>query len=84
MARVPSVSQANRGRWVEFDRCDYGLSNTAVGANLEALRSRWGLDVRTWHGSRPGHYGTVPGCRWLLAGEWFGKVYVDYTQEENR
>jgi hypothetical protein len=34
---------------------------------LEALRSRYGLDIRVLE----------PG-KWVLAGEWFGKNYIDY------
>ena len=38
------------------------------GEKIRYLRDFYGLDIR--HVS----YG-----RWLLAGEWFGRVYVDYT-----
>jgi len=40
-------------------------------AIIEALRNIYGLDIRKL-GVR----------RWVLAGEWFGKVYVDYIAEK--
>ena len=40
-------------------------------AKIEALRDYYGLDIRCL------------GCRrWVLAGEWFGPVYIDYIADE--
>lgn len=39
---------------------------------IESLRSSYGLDIR-----RAGYR------RWFLAGEWFGKVYIDYVAERS-
>ena len=39
-------------------------------ARLSALRDFYGLDIRK---IRNGH--------WVLAGEWFGRVYVDYIAQ---
>jgi hypothetical protein len=42
-------------------------------AKIEALRDYYGLDIRCL-GSR----------RWVLAGEWFGPVYIDYIADKIR
>ena len=42
----------------------------ALGPELVRLQDYYGLDIR--------HVGKH---KWLLAGEWFGSVYVDYVAE---
>lgn len=37
---------------------------------IDQLRDFYGLDIRN-----------IGYRRWLLAGEWFGKVYIDYVAE---
>lgn len=63
--------------WVKFHMEDIGLSRRSVMNSLEVLQSRWGLDIRT---KGRGH---SDGCQWLLAGEWFGKVYIDYVSSKS-
>jgi hypothetical protein len=45
-------------------------STSAGRSQLEQLRNFYGLDIRR-----------VGRSRWVLAGEWFGRVYVDYIAE---
>jgi hypothetical protein len=41
------------------------------GSMLVVLRDIYGLDIRR-----------VGKCRYALVGEWFGRVYIDYTQQD--
>ena len=48
---------------------------------MAALIDVYGLDIRSR--SHPGAWGTGSSEReYILAGEWFGKVYVDYIAEQ--
>jgi hypothetical protein len=61
----------NRGRWVDISPSSFGIKYSGhMGSISEALINRYGLDIRKGHG------------KWLLAGEWFGKVYIDYVVEQ--
>lgn len=42
------------------------------GIAIEQLRNFYGLDIRC-----------VGYGQWLLAGEWFGRVYIDYVAERH-
>lgn len=42
-----------------------------LGAMIEYLRSFYRLDIRR-----------LDNGRWMLAGEWFGRTYVDYLTDE--
>lgn len=54
-----------------------GMNNG--GPNVaEYLRSGYGLDVRCRHVGIPGIRGGST-SEWLLAGEWVGRVYLDYV-----
>jgi len=55
---------------IRFDK-ELGVSPTTVQTAVHNLTDFYGLDIR------PGKYGT--GYR--LVGEWFGRVYVDYSKE---
>ena len=58
---------ANRGRpikWIGCNQTEYMHHSS----RLEYLKSSYGLDIRRLRN------GT-----WILAGEWVGKGYVDYT-----
>lgn len=44
---------------------------------LVQLRDFYGLDIIHISGRGRGH----PPIRWLLAGEWFGRTYVDYIAD---
>lgn len=71
--RVYDLLFANAGRWVPMP----GMNN---GPNVaEYLRSSYGLDVRCRHVGIPGIYRGGTTSEWLLAGEWVGRVYLDYV-----
>lgn len=57
--------QANKGRPIAFLSGDFGGTNA-----IAALVDYYGLDIRCL---RRGE--------WILAGEWFGRVYVDYVAQ---
>ena len=44
------------------------FSHDAQGRRLEDLRDYYGLDIRR-----------VSRGKWVLAGEWFGRTYLDYV-----
>lgn len=59
---------ANKGGLIDLAVSQHkGAVNSG---DLDQLRNYYGLDIR--------HMGYR---RWVLAGEWFGKVYVDYVAE---
>ena len=61
----------NKGRIVDVR--SVGFKNTHMRAQaLEALRDTYGLDIRQC----PGKY------RFMLVGEWCGRIYVDYLAEK--
>lgn len=62
------------GKVIEFQIGDSGC-NDAV---LTALRIYYGLDIRMLkQGSSRANRRSL----WVLAGEWFGKIYIDYTAD---
>lgn len=58
---------ASRGSVVPVGDLTARRNNLSGMYNL--LQDYYGLDIRRLHGG------------WLLAGEWFGRVYVDYVAE---
>lgn len=68
---------AHRGHIVEFNPCDLGYSDRegAITKDLETLRNDYEMDIRCLGARGRG----IRGSRWLLAGEWDGKVYIDYV-----
>ncbi len=51
---------------------------------IEDLRDFYGLDIRCLNCKGAGRgRGSQPG-RWVLAGEWFGKNYVDYIAQKRK
>lgn len=60
--------RANEGCWITVDGRDEMC-------RVEYLQSSYGLDVRTRR--TPGGWGSGT-TDLLLAGEWFGRVYVDF------
>lgn len=70
---------ANAGRW--FTPSSWTGSGPNNGRTLDHLRDTYGLDVRCRKLGVPGrpHGGTR--SQWLLAGEWHGRVYLDYVAD---
>lgn len=62
---VYDLFQANRGRPIAFLTSDFGGPN-----RIAQLVDYYGLDIRRLRRGR-----------WILAGEWFGRVYVDYVAQ---
>ncbi len=56
---------ANRGRVIEWK-----YNCKAAGRTIDDLRDYYGMDIRR-----------IRNSRWILAGEWFGRVYIDYVAE---
>lgn len=54
----------NKGKVIDF--CTTNLKNANM---LAPLIDTYGLDIRR-----------IKKNKWCLVGEWFGKVYVDYTK----
>lgn len=65
--------QSNKGIPIEFDYVD-GPLNTI----FNRLTDTYGLDIRR---VRRAHKWSKSKSMFVLAGEWFGKVYVDYIAE---
>ena len=63
----------NKGKWIKVDSNKF-QSVQAAWTSMTYLKNFYGLDI-VGRGQGRGHkYG-----EWLLAGEWFGKVYIDYV-----
>lgn len=74
LRRMYDLLQANKGLPIDiYLACFEGVKPGVAGANIEQLQDFYGLDIRKIK------YG-----RWVLAGEWFGKVYVDYIADRLR
>jgi hypothetical protein len=71
---VYDLFQANRGRPVEFQTNDSATDKTII----VRLIDFYGLDIRCL---RNGSRRVGRRSLWLLAGEWFGRVYVDYVAQ---
>lgn len=74
LRRMYDLLMASKGLPLDTPLAMFGMtaesrSNNA-GIYIENLRNFYGLDIRKLE----------PG-RWVLAGEWFGKVYIDYIAE---
>jgi hypothetical protein len=68
--RVYDLLMENRGRWVIMTSQSVGVPWKGLSSICERLNDSYGLDIRKGYG------------KWLLAGEWFGKVYIDYVVEQ--
>jgi hypothetical protein len=68
--RVYDLLMENRGRWVIVTPQSTGLLVGSLCTIFNRLNDSYGLDIRRGYG------------KWLLAGEWFGKVYIDYVVEK--
>jgi hypothetical protein len=60
----------HKGQWIKIRPCGSRSDLTALRYQLQ---NTYGLDLR--------RRGWSTNAEWMLAGEWFGKVYVDYTAE---
>lgn len=67
---VYDLLQANKGCPIEVTLCSGGHSV------VRDLMDYYGLDIRC---IRQGGGAVKP--KWVLAGEWFGRVYIDYIAE---
>lgn len=63
------ILMISKGIPVEVALCHWEGRHGAA-TMVEQLRSFYGLDIRK---IQPG--------KWVLAGEWFGKTYVDYIAD---
>lgn len=74
LRQIYDVLQANKGAPVEIE----STKKSPIGIQLVQLENFYGLDVRcVRNGScRVGRKST-----YILAGEWFGRVYVDYIAQ---
>jgi hypothetical protein len=70
LRRLYDLLMENRGRCVEFPVSEFRRSNLLK----VMLTDNYGLDIRCFGTGRKSHKSV-----WLLAGEWHGKVYVDYV-----
>jgi hypothetical protein len=76
---------AEPGQWIIFSaKKDFGWWSFAskdgagsLGNMLDQLQNSYGLDIRTRR--LAGAHGRAQ-REVMLAGEWFGRVYIDYTQ----
>lgn len=71
--QVYDLLQANKGRPV-----DVGVRGTKLGSIIRNLEDFYGLDIR-W--LQNGSSRTGRQTFYMLAGEWFGRVYIDYVAE---
>lgn len=71
---IYDLLQENKGRPVEIE----STKKAPIGPQLVQLENIYGLDVRH---VRNGSSRTGRKSTYLLAGEWFGRVYVDYVAE---
>lgn len=68
---VYDLLMASKGLPVEVNLSRMFNSNGgADGRRIQDLRDYYGLDIRK-----------LSNGRWVLAGEWFGKTYVDYIAD---
>lgn len=74
LRQVYDLFQANKGTPIEFHVRMFGPDPNIV----NKLMDFYGLDIRRIRSgsSRVGRVST-----WVLAGEWFGRVYVDYVAD---
>lgn len=70
--RMYDLLMANKGQGVEVNLTSFENKPSRSGVAINYLRDFYGLDIRRL---RNGH--------WVLAGEWFGKVYVDYIAQRH-
>lgn len=60
------------------------ITTIAFNTAVENLRDFYGLDIRKLPIDRKRGHGCGRGsgpATWVLAGEWFGKVYIDYIAD---
>src|SRR3954465_4784253 len=69
--KVYDLLMGHRGRWVTISSSSFGTTASSISRISERLINSYGLDIRKNYGGK-----------WLLAGEWFGKVYIDYVVEK--
>lgn len=74
LRKVYDLLQKNKGRSFDVDREDC----KAIGESRFQLEDFYGLDIRC---TRKGDRRTNRKSSYVLAGEWFGRVYVDYIAE---
>lgn len=71
--QVYDLLQANKGRPV-----DVGMRGPKLSSTIRNLEDFYGLDIR-W--LQNGSSRTGRQTLYMLAGEWFGRVYIDYVAE---
>lgn len=71
VGKLYRLLQANKGKPVALDG-----PRAHNEYRLNQLRDFYGLDIRLTKGIRK-HGNRIP--EYTLVGEWFGKVYIDYT-----
>lgn len=69
---IYDLFQSNKGKPVEYH-------STVDKAAIPKLIDFYGLDIRCLQN---GSSRTGRKSQWVLAGEWFGKVYIDYIAEQ--
>jgi hypothetical protein len=76
LRRAYDLFQANKGIPVEFPRTMLGV------AQINNLQDFYGLDIRiAQRAYEKDGYGNNRPPLSMLAGEWFGRVYIDYVAE---
>jgi hypothetical protein len=73
LRKVYDLFYTNKGNPVEFQF--HTFKDSCI---IEKLVSFYGLDIRR---IKNGNSRVGRSSQWVLAGEWFGKVYIDYIAE---
>lgn len=66
---------ASPGKPIEFSLVDYCGYHTPL---ISQIETTYGLDIRL---IKQGSSRTNRKSLWVLAGEWFGPIYIDYTAD---
>lgn len=67
LRQVYDLFQRNKGNTIEF-----AVTRQTIARQISDLRDYYGLDIIR-----------IGKCQWVLAGEWFGRVYIDYIANQN-
>lgn len=72
--RMYDLLAAHKGRVINapLTMFEGGTRHRNRAHEIEALRDQYGLDIRK-----------LGQARWILAGEWSGRNYIDYTGGKN-
>lgn len=72
LRRLYDTLMFTKGRPCYLLNAQFGAGPNFLGNAIEQLRNFYGLDIRV---TPSGHHTR----QYLLAGDWFGRVYVDYV-----